>query len=503
MQALQNRFEFVRGAVIAGKYEIVRRIGAGGMGEVYEARHIRMDKRLAIKALNRETAESPDAVARFLREAEAASRIRHPNVIEVFDVDESFDPPYMVMEYLEGCSLQALVDRTGGLSIRCTATLMMPVLRALQAAHDRRIIHRDLKPDNVFLAIAGDDSLRPVVLDFGIAKVVDSVVASLSQTRVVLGTVMYMSPEQIANSSTVSPASDQYALGAIAYECVAGQVAFGGESIAEVFDSIRGGQYPRLSTVVPTVDAQFELALRRAMAVDPAERFSSVGEFADALAPFACGSYDEIAAELESVWASPKGHRGAALRAAPRASIAAADVDRSPAPTRIAEHSATHARVADEPRDAALADTEEASSQTREPPLHAGPVTPPLDDLQRIGARATSRWASPAALLAIVIAVLVVLDHRRRAPARATTVTASAAASARGAALSMPATVAAPIDQRAGAPTASEPRVAPIESSNAQPDASVASGRAATSRARPAARAPRVERRHVGGGFVL
>lgn len=494
MQAPQHQFVFAHGAVLAGKYEIIRRIGSGGMGEVYEARHVRMNKRLAIKALARSSADSPDAVARFLREAEAASRIRHPNVIEVFDVDESFDPPYMVMEFLEGCSLQSLVDRTGGLSIRCCATLLTPVLHALQAAHDKRIIHRDLKPDNIFLSIAGDNSVRPVVLDFGIAKVTDSIVVSLSQTRVVLGTVMYMSPEQIVNSSTVSPAADQYSLGTIAYECVAGRVAFGGESIAAVFDSIRAGSYPPLSTVIPAVDPVFERVLQRAMALDPKERFESVRAFADALAPFACNSFDEIASELESVLIGGRAVRGSAPTEVPRPSNLAAA--RSPAPMRIAEHSATHARAAIETQHAALADTEEASAPKREARAPEPPMATPVEERIVDSPHPTQRWPRSAALFAVIVAASIIAYQQRTTTPRSTPVSATPPAPARLAVR----TVEPSPQTHATTPQArSEQPATQVLAPRAPPDA----GAEVTIRARTNGRAPRVERHHVGGGFVL
>ena len=189
-----NDTPLAAGTLLAGKYEIRRRLGSGGMGAVYEARHARMNKRVAVKVIHPQFAKNAEAVGRFLREAEAAARIRHPNVIDVVDIDERHEPPFMVLEYLEGRSLATVLERDQKLSVGATAALMLPVLNAVAAAHEAGIVHRDLKPENIFIARAGDGSIRPVVLDFGVAKIEASAIQGLTQTNAMVGTVVYMSP---------------------------------------------------------------------------------------------------------------------------------------------------------------------------------------------------------------------------------------------------------------------------------------------------------------------
>ncbi len=277
------------GTLLAGKYEIRRRLGSGGMGAVYEARHVRMNKRVAVKVIHPQFAKNGEAVGRFLREAEAASRIRHPNVIDVVDIDERHDPPFMVLEYLEGQSLATILERDQKLSVGATAALVQPVLSAVAAAHDAGIVHRDLKPENIFIARAGDGSIRPVVLDFGVAKIEDSAIQGLTQTNAMVGTVVYMSPEQARDSKRVDPKSDQYTLGAILYECVTGVRPCDGDSLYLVLNAIVEAKYRPLRERAPGISAAFEAIVVRAMSVDPAQRFASVRAMAEALAPIAEG----------------------------------------------------------------------------------------------------------------------------------------------------------------------------------------------------------------------
>src|SRR5688500_6866466 len=180
-----------------GRYSIVRRLGTGGMGAVYEGLHPTLKKRVAIKVLHRRYADSELAVARFMREGEAASRIQHPNVVDVFDVGLETGMPYLVMEYLEGESLGALIDRIGRLEPQQTADVMLPVCAAVAAAHEAGVIHRDLKPENIFLAKARLGAAEPKVLDFGISKVTGEIgQLALTGTAAFLGSPYYVSPEQ-------------------------------------------------------------------------------------------------------------------------------------------------------------------------------------------------------------------------------------------------------------------------------------------------------------------
>jgi serine/threonine-protein kinase len=274
------------GTVIAAKYEILRRLGAGGMGAVYEARHKRMGKKVALKVIHRKYAKNADAVVRFLREAEAASKIRHPNVIDVIDIDELHDPPFMVLEYLEGLSLASILEREGKLGAQQTAALLSPILSAVAAAHEAGIVHRDIKPENVFVARTGDGSTRPVILDFGVAKIDGGMFQGLTQTNAMVGTVVYMSPEQARDSKRVDARSDQYTLGVLLYECLAGQRPVDGESLYSVLSAIVEGKFQPLRELAPGTDPAFLQIVERAMQRNPDDRFASVRAMNEALAPF-------------------------------------------------------------------------------------------------------------------------------------------------------------------------------------------------------------------------
>ena len=205
------------------------------MGVVYEAEHTGLKKHVAIKTLHSTMASDPLIRARFLREGEAASKIRHPNVVDISDIIDDGAFPYLVMEFLEGESLEALIDREVPLPLHRIADLLLPIFSAVNAAHEEGVVHRDLKPANIFLCRQRDGSLVPKVLDFGISKLADySDTKGLTGTDSILGTPEYMSPEQIRGSRDVTSASDQYALGVILYECATGRLPFTNESMYEL-----------------------------------------------------------------------------------------------------------------------------------------------------------------------------------------------------------------------------------------------------------------------------
>jgi serine/threonine-protein kinase len=275
-----------------GRYQIIRLIGRGGMGCVYEAVHRDLGKRVAVKVLLPALAASPEARSRFLREGQAASRIRHPNVVDVTDVAAEGPTSYLVMEYLEGEDLASLIARQGALSLVETADTMLPVLAAIAEAHGQGVIHRDLKPENIFLAraIQGGKILGtvggivPKVLDFGISKLIDDPTAlSLTGTSATFGTVYYLPPEQLRGAREADARSDQYALGTILYECVTGHRAFSGDGVYTILKAVAEGDYPPARARRPDLPAPVEEAISRAMRVDPAARWASVRELGGAL----------------------------------------------------------------------------------------------------------------------------------------------------------------------------------------------------------------------------
>jgi len=271
-----------------GEYKIERLIGVGSMGAVYEAVCTATGHRHAIKVLNPALAVVPTARARFRKEAELTARVRHPHIVDITDVGEDAGRSYFVMELLNGEDLGHRLLRAGTLSVAEIVDIMLPVCDAVAEAHRRRITHRDLKPSNIFLLVRGKRP-HPVVLDFGIAedeKADGGDAGAAPARRAVFGTPYYLAPEQVGDHQTAGPASDQYALGVILYECLTGQPPYRGNKVDEVFRAIAAGNPPppskRGSDIPPEVDA----IVLRALSVDPKARFASVAELRQALQPF-------------------------------------------------------------------------------------------------------------------------------------------------------------------------------------------------------------------------
>ncbi|HEY8925699.1 MAG TPA: protein kinase [Polyangia bacterium] len=293
-----------------GRYEIRRLIGRGGMGCVYEAVHRDLKKRVAIKTLMPSLSANQEARVRFLREGEAASRIRHPNVVDVTDVGAEGNTSYLVMEYLDGEDLASFITRQGWLTPVQTADIILPVAAAIATAHEQGVIHRDLKPANVFLSHSPLGGIQPKVLDFGISKVMgDRGTMVLTGTGATFGTTFYLPPEQLQAARQADAKSDQYALGTILYECVTGQRAFEHDNLYTVLKNIAEGTYERPRARRPDLPAGMEELIMRAMMVDPAARYASVKELGAVLAEFA-------SPQARVLWApffgSPAGYDGAA-----------------------------------------------------------------------------------------------------------------------------------------------------------------------------------------------
>lgn len=297
-----------------GKYEIVRLLGSGGMGAVYEATHLEIGKRVAIKVLSPTVAAVRGARARFLREAQLTSRVRHPHIVDVTDMGTEGSHTFLVMELLRGEDLADRLARIGRLSIAELVDIMLPVCSAVGAAHAASITHRDLKPQNIFLA-TGPHSMQPKVLDFGISKGDDDMSsAALTGTGAMIGTPFYLAPEQIMDNRSAGPASDQYALGVILYECLTGVRPFVGDNLYALFQRIVAGTAPTAREHNPELPREMEQIISRAMAVNPASRFGSVEDLGRALLPFASQRTRTV---WQDAFATASSHPGARVPTTP------------------------------------------------------------------------------------------------------------------------------------------------------------------------------------------
>lgn len=272
---------------LLGRYELTALLGEGGMGTVYEAVHRDLGKRAALKTLRSQQPLAGETRQRFLREGQAAARIRHPNVADVYDVCLEGEHPYLVMELLEGEDLSRLLAREGPLSVEATADLLVPVVAAVCAAHALRVVHRDLKPGNIFLATVGNSRV-PKVLDFGISKLTDSPPGStVTRTGAFLGTPHYMSPEQALGARQSDARSDQYSLGVILYECVTGRRPLEGSPLYALMHRTIHGDFPPPREHSPGLSSEFEAVILRAMARRAERRFPTTQALGKALIGFA------------------------------------------------------------------------------------------------------------------------------------------------------------------------------------------------------------------------
>jgi eukaryotic-like serine/threonine-protein kinase len=278
------------GDILGGKYRLERLLGQGGMGAVFEATHLVTGKRVAIKCQLAREGSDAEAMSRFLREAQAAARVSHPNIVDVYDVGEASGTLYLVMQYLDGAPLSSLLG-AGPLPIGAAVRTLISAMKGVQAAHRAGVVHRDLKPDNILLCRDAEGAAtEPKVLDFGIAKVQSdqpSLAPSLTQSGSVMGTVYYMSPEQAEDARRVDARTDIYALGVILYEVLTGARPFQGASLTAVLLQISRGQFAPMRTLRMDVPEQLEAIVARAMAVDPVQRFQDIAAFIEALEPFA------------------------------------------------------------------------------------------------------------------------------------------------------------------------------------------------------------------------
>ncbi len=271
------------GQVIAGKYRVDRLLGEGGMGSVWVATNLVLQKQVALKVMSDAFKSHPDWTARFFREGVAASKARHPGVVQVFDAGEHEGAPWMAMELLEGESLRDRLIREGRLSPSETVRIMGEVLDALGAVHAVGIVHRDLKPDNVFLERTPHGE-RAKVLDFGIAKEAEAI-GSLTATGTIVGTAHYLAPEQARDSKLVDARTDLYAAGVILYECLSGQMPYDAQTVPELIAKMYTEPPRDLGQVAPDVPPGLRQVVHYCLAREPSGRPGSAQALRDALEP--------------------------------------------------------------------------------------------------------------------------------------------------------------------------------------------------------------------------
>lgn len=280
------------GQVVAGRFQLDRMVGRGGMGSVWRARDGRLDMPCAVKFIEGEIAQNPEATMRFEREAKAAAQLRSPHVVQILDHGIWEGMPYIAMELLEGEDLGKRLLARGRLTAPEISSIMTQVCRALSRAHAAGIVHRDLKPDNIFLCRDDDREIAKVV-DFGIAKASNNSLEMDSKTRTgsLLGTPYYMSPEQAsgARDKPVDARSDLWSLAVIVYQLFTGTLPFDGDALGDLLVKIIVGPIPLPGSVVSDLPLGLEAWWLKACSRDPSQRFQTAKEFAEALS-LVCGT---------------------------------------------------------------------------------------------------------------------------------------------------------------------------------------------------------------------
>jgi len=281
--------------LLGGKYRIERSLAAGGMGQVVIAEHLDLGRRVAIKLLRRELVRDSKTAERFRQEAKIVAKLKSPHVVRVFDVGSLDDgTPYIVMEFLEGEPLNRFISRNAPVPIEQAVEIILQALDGIAEAHSAGVVHRDLKPHNLFVTSRVDGARVIKVLDFGISKVAteislitDASTGGITLPNEILGTPIYMAPEQVTNSKDVDGRADLWSMGVILREMITGKRLFQGASPSAVFANILRDPVPDLLTECSSVPAGLDDVLARILARDRDQRFSTAKDMATALLPFA------------------------------------------------------------------------------------------------------------------------------------------------------------------------------------------------------------------------
>lgn len=375
--------------VLAGRYVLEGRIGSGGTGAVWRAHDRVLGRAVAVKLLHAELADDPDATARFRAEATAAARLTHPHTVMVFDIGRHGDRDFLVMELVEGRTLEALLA-DGPLSPGTVAALGSQLGRALGAAHARGLVHRDVKPANVLVTAAG----VPKVTDFGIAHALGDATTRLTASGDVVGTARYLAPEQLRDDP-VDPRTDLYALGLLLHHAATGEPPFGEGGAVEVAMRRMTTTLPRVTELRHDVPPALDEVIMRATQLDPDDRFAGAGELVAALVPLAApDAARELAARVGGEhWLAPPPHAAAVRTQTPaRPQTAGAAPERAPQ-TRTFE-------TAGAPTDARM-----GASNLR---AGAGPASAPRSRPARHGGTARAGRMQLGRVVAVVLTLTVI-----------------------------------------------------------------------------------------------
>ncbi|MEY4511159.1 MAG: hypothetical protein RLZZ450_3281 [Pseudomonadota bacterium] len=303
------------GQLVAGKYRMLRELGRGAMGAVFEAEHVATAKHVAVKWLHPHISESKSAVERLLREAQASARVRHSNVVDVYDVEREGESLFLVMEYLEGEPLASLLDR-GGSPFHQVLALIVQAMRGVAEAHRQGIVHRDIKPDNIFLAYQADRS-EPIakVLDFGISKVEQQPGGlSLTQTGSALGTPLYMSFEQLSGSRDVDARSDIYAFGVILYETLTGTLPYTADNFAELAAKVITTDPAPPRSLRPDIPERLEQIVLWAMQKRRENRPPNLAALIESLMPFTIAPEGRVSFATRATSVPPEGPSASSIQ---------------------------------------------------------------------------------------------------------------------------------------------------------------------------------------------
>jgi serine/threonine protein kinase len=301
---METRAETVMGGAQIGSYRIVKQIGAGGMGAVFLAEHMALGRKAALKVLHSQFSTRAEIVTRFFNEARAATAISDPGIVQIFDFGHHTDgSAYIVMELLEGEPLDRRLTRNGPLAPTAALRIMRQVASSLGAAHARGIVHRDLKPENIFIVrdaeVPGGE--RAKILDFGIAKLAGEGIGIKTQTSAMMGTPMYMSPEQCRGAGEVDQRSDIYALGCVLFALVTGRPPFDAEGVGEIIAMHLREAPPIPSSMRASIPPAIDQLVLRCLSKDPEQRFMNGTELAFAIATLLGSSPDVLVPSLPSL----------------------------------------------------------------------------------------------------------------------------------------------------------------------------------------------------------